>query len=268
MPELGLDFTRVWAEFPDPDEPISHAYRIDLTWLTSNWTCIYGSGCKGILKERPDDGCCSQGAHYTGREDELNVRKWAARLTPETWQFYDAAQPKRKDGRLAISEVDEDGERKTRVYEGACIFLNRPGFKGGAGCALHTVGDSRGVHFAKIKPDVCWQLPIRRTYEEVERGDDEMITYEVIGEYDRRGWGPGGLDLDWYCSTATEAHVGKEPVYISNKNELIEMVGKKAYAKIAELCEQHLETQKAARAKHLPLLAIHPSTAANQKSQR
>jgi hypothetical protein len=265
MPELGLDFARVWVEFPDPDEPISHAYRIDLTWLTSNWTCIYGNGCQGIFAERPDDGCCSQGAHYTGREDEENVRKWAARLTPEKWQHHAEAQPTRKGGKLQISEVDDDGERKTRVVDGACIFLNRKGFAGGEGCALHTVGDSRGVHFAKIKPDVCWQLPIRRTYEKVERGDGETITYEVIGEYDRRGWGPGGEDLDWYCTSNTEAHVGSEPVYLSNRNELLEMVGKKAYAVIARYCEEHLAAQKAARAKHLPIVAVHPATAANLK---
>jgi hypothetical protein len=267
MPELGLDFARAWVEFPDPDEPISHAYRIDLTWLTSSWTCIYGQGCQGIFEERPYDGCCSQGAHYTGREDEQNVRKWAARLTPKTWQHYDAARPKRAGGLLQISEVDDDGERKTRVYDDACIFLNRPGFEGGEGCALHNVGDSRGVHFAKIKPDVCWQLPLRRTYEKVERGDGEIITVEVISEFDRRGWGPGGEDLDWYCTSNTEAHVGKEPVYISSKNELIEMVGKKAYAVIAKYCEEHLAMQKAARARHLPLIAVHPATAANMRKR-
>ena len=34
----------------------------------------------------------------------------------------------------------------------------------------------------------------------------------TIAEYDRRGWGPGGHDLDWFCSGSPEAHVGREPV--------------------------------------------------------
>ena len=46
-----------------------------------------------------------------------------------------------------------------------------------------------------------------------------------IGEYDRRGWGPGGHDLDWYCSGNTEAHVGAEPVYVSSEAELVELMG-------------------------------------------
>ena len=58
---------------------------------------------------------------------------------------------------------------------------------------------------------MCWQLPIRRTFRNVERQDDTSYTEVTIGEYDRRGWGPGGHDLDWYCSGNTEAHVGVEP---------------------------------------------------------
>ena len=72
------------------------------------------------------------------------------------------------------------------------------------------------VHFVETKPDVCWQLPIRRTFRDVERTDGTTYTEVSIGEYDRRGWGPGGHDLDWYCSGNTEAHVGAEPVYLSN----------------------------------------------------
>ena len=72
------------------------------------------------------------------------------------------------------------------------------------------------MHFVETKPDVCWQLPIRRTFREVERTDGTTYTEVTISEYDRRGWGAGGHDLDWYCSGNTEAHVGAEPVYVSN----------------------------------------------------
>ena len=56
---------------------------------------------------------------------------------------------------------------------------------------------------------MCWQLPIRRTFRDVERQDGTSYTEVSIGEYDRRGWGPGGHDLDWYCSGNTEAHVAR-----------------------------------------------------------
>ena len=52
----------------------------------------------------------------------------------------------------------------------------------------------------ETKPNVCWQLPIRRLFREVDRGDKTSYTEVTITEYDRRGWGEGGHDLDWYCS--------------------------------------------------------------------
>ena len=48
------------------------------------------------------------------------------------------------------------------MVEGACIFLNRPGFAGGPGCALHRAALERGQAPMDLKPDVCWQLPLRR----------------------------------------------------------------------------------------------------------
>src|SRR5207249_11894498 len=95
-------------------------FRCDLTWLTSNWTCIFGRGCQGIYADRPDDGCCTLGAHFSDKDDEKRVKKYVGLLDAEHWQHHKAAQ---KDGWV---EKDDEGERKTRVVEGACIFLNRP----------------------------------------------------------------------------------------------------------------------------------------------
>ncbi|MCI4361418.1 MAG: hypothetical protein L3J91_06900, partial [Thermoplasmata archaeon] len=50
----------------------------------------------------------------------------------------------------------------TRIVDEACIFLNRPGFPGGAGCALHRAALEQGERPLDWKPDVCWQLPLRR----------------------------------------------------------------------------------------------------------
>ncbi len=244
MPEVDLVFPRVWVEFPDPVDD-SQVFRCDLTWLTSNWMCIFGQGCPGIYAERPLDGCCTLGAHFSDKDDEKRVRGFVRQLDPEHWQFHAEG---RKGGWV---ETDEDGDRKTAVHDGACIFLNRPGFPGGEGCALHGLALRQGRHPLETKPDVCWQLPIRRTFRDVERPDGTSYTEVGIGEYDRRGWGPGGHDLDWYCSGNTEAHVGAEPVYVSNGPELVELMGQAAYDVLVGLCEAHLRSRSA--------LAIHPA---------
>lgn len=253
MPEVPLDFPRAWVEFDDPGKK-GRRYRCDLTWLTSRWTCIFGRGCKGIYADRPDDGCCTLGAHFTDRDDEKRVLKWAKKLNPEHWQFYEVGQkkgPTTKSGK---------GERKTRVVDGACIFLNRPGFAGGEGCALHGLAERNEVSFVETKPDVCWQLPLRRSFDTVENPDDTSYQLVTIAEFDRRGWGSGGHDLDWYCSGNTEAHVGTEPVYVSNRDELVALMGKKAYAVLVEYCQAREAMLAAARDKTTRRgLAPHPA---------
>ena len=254
MPEVALDFPRAWMEFPDPDDP-DQTYRVDLTWLCSRWQCVWGSGCQGIRPGRASDGCCTLGAHYSDPEDEARVKAAAARLTPETWQFHaegNSSKGKSKANKLSITEKDHEGDRQTRVHDGACIFLNRPGFAGGAGCALHGLALREGGHPLETKPDVCWQLPIRRTYENVARPDGTETLVISIGEYDRRGWGAGGHDLNWWCTGNTEAHTAFDPVYVSYRPELVEMMGEQAYAVLAGFCEEYLSAR-------IPL-APHPAS--------
>jgi hypothetical protein len=232
VPEVDLNFPRQWVEFVNPEDD-EQIFRCDLTWLLSRWTCIYGNGCKGILKDRPDDGCCSHGAHFSDQDDKKRVKKFAKALTAEEWQFRDEGL---KNG---VTELD-DGEPKTRRYKGACIFLNRPGFEAGQGCALHLHALNNGLHPLDTKPDVCWQLPVRRSYDKVTRPDGTEVLMVNIGEYDRRGWGEGGHDLDWYCSGAEEAHVANDPLYITYGPELIALMGKPGYDLLAEICEATL----------------------------
>ena len=282
MPETPLDIARTWAELPDPANP-EQRFRVDLTWLTSSWTCIFGSGCKGIYADRPDDGCCTLGAHFTDDEDFERVRAVVAELGEDEWQYH-PGRGKRGDKdpsrRSAWTELEaspdgsegsdgsggsegSDAARKTKVVDGACIMLNRPGFPAGAGCALHQHAVLTGRPPHEAKPDVCWQLPIRRSYRTVERPDDTSYLEVTIAEYDRRGWGPGGHDLDWYCSSNTEAHVGAEPVYRSNRAELTALMGEAAYAALVLRCEAHLDTVKRARsagARQLIPLLVHPAT--------
>jgi hypothetical protein len=243
MPEVSLDFPRTWVEFVDPADP-EQRLRCDLTWLCSRWSCIFGAGCRGLYADRPDDGCCTLGAHFSDRADESRVAAVVRELTPEDWQFHDVGTQ-----RKAWTETDEDGERKTAVRDGACVFLNRPGFSGGAGCALHRWALRNGRHPLEAKPDVCWQLPIRRLFRDVELTDGTSYTEVTITEYDRRGWGPGGHDFHWYCSGNTEAHQAAEPVYRSYLPELVELIGRAAYDVLVEHCAAH-EAARAALAGH------------------
>ena len=115
------------------------------------------------------------------------------------------------------------------------------------GCALHAYALRIGKHPLKTKPDVCWQLPIRRTFDHVKRPDDREVLVVTIGEYDRAGWGPGGHDHHWWCTGATEAHTAADAVYVTYKDELIELMGKKAYAELVRHCDARLATAKASK---------------------
>jgi hypothetical protein len=237
MPEVDLDFPRAWVEFVDPanDEQV---LRCDLTWLTSRWTCIFGRGCQGIYSDGPHDGCCTLGAHFSDEDDEQRVATHVEQLTAEDWEN------RRRGRRGGWVETDEEGARKTRVVNDACVFLNSPEFDGFGGCALHKYALRTGQHFVETKPDVCWQLPVRRTYRTVERPDDTSYLEITIAEYDRRGWGPGGHDLDWYCSGNTEAHIATDPVYVNNERELVELMGRPAYDELVRHCETHLARRR------------------------
>ena len=105
---------------------------------------------------------------------------------------------------------DDDRRRRTRTVDGACVFLNRPGFAGGEGCALHALALRTGRHPLETKPDVCWQLPVRREQDWVDRPDGTRVLVSTVTEFDRRSWGEGGHDLHWWCTSSPEAHVGGE----------------------------------------------------------
>ena len=117
-------------------------WRFERDFMTSNWTCLFGNGCKGILAEEAEalnQGCCSLGAHFgdgePGQEEARQLSAYVPLLSADQWQYH------------GIDTVYGDAERThTRVVDGACVFLNRPGFAGGEGCALaHRRGRGRRV---------------------------------------------------------------------------------------------------------------------------
>jgi hypothetical protein len=233
--------TREWVEFDDPDEE-GRRWQIDVTFLTSSWTCIFGCGCQGVLTEKAPEmvqGCCSYGAHFSNRKDRNTVIRAAKELTDDEWQF---AKQGRDKGIYAKAGKD-DGKQtwRTRLVEDACIFLNRPGFPNGPGCALHQHAMRTGKHHADIKPEVCWQLPLRREDHDM----DDGTVVSILSEFGRSGWGDGGDDFAWWCTEAPEAYTGQEPVYRSMAVELRKMLGKRLYPQVVE----YLDERSRARAR-------------------
>ena len=210
-----------WVSFEDPEE--DRTWVFDITFLMSAWTCIYGRGCQGVLTGAApelEQGCCSYGAHFIDEEDEATTLAYAERLTAEQWQHRDVAI--RKGG---ATKRSKRGAITTRLVDGACIFLNRPGFPGGSGCALHKAALEAQERPLDWKPDVCWQLPLRL---EEHTGDHGHVT-STLREWKRRDWGEGGFEFHWWCTEDDLAFVDRRPVYETLEAEIVELVGQKAY---------------------------------------
>jgi hypothetical protein len=220
-----------WISFDDPDE--QRTWVFDVTFLTSSWTCIFGRGCQGVLTAAAPElehGCCDYGAHFTGEDDAARVARYAARLTTSQWQWKRVAAARHGPVRRKKS-----GDLVTRLVGDACIFLNRPGFPGGAGCALHRAALEAGERPLDWKPDVCWQLPLRR----VDETDSHGHVTSTVREWKRRDWGAGGAEFAWWCTESHEAFVGSQPVYLTMGGELRELVGDTPYRMLVE----HLATR-------------------------
>lgn len=206
---------REWLELTDAE---GATWLFDVGFLLSSYHCIYGQGCPSIEPE-PDPsetiGCCSHGAHLIDRNDRKRVARYVDRLTPEQWQFHPRAVE--KGGPFKKSS----GDWMTRKASGACIFLNRAGFEGGSGCALHIAALKAGERPLDWKPTVCWQVPIRLDVHTDDYGHETVL----VRAWQRRDWGPGGDEFHWWCSEAPEAHTSPVPFHETVSDELEELLG-------------------------------------------
>lgn len=232
-------------------------WRFEREFLNSNWTCTFGQGCKGILAEDATElnqGCCSLGAHFgdgpAGQSEARQVSAYVAMLTPEQWQYHDIGSadheaPAAKNASPHDADDHEpgpvagfygDAERThTRVVDGACVFLNRPGFAGGEGCALHIGALAVGDSPTEWKPSVCWQLPLRVDWALVDEADPEGPETATVRRWSRADWGDHGTKMSWCCterSEGGEAYCGSEPVIDSLSDELQTLAGDEVYVEL------------------------------------
>ena len=218
------------------------AWAFDAAFLESNWTCIWDAGCAGIADIAAPEaqlGCCSVGAEMLDDDEAMRIAALAATLDEETAQF--AAHIEASG---ALREVESSRAAwATRVVDGACIFLNRPGFPGGSGCALHLAANAHDESHVDWKPSICWQLPVKIEISTLADGS----TQRTLRKWLRSDWGPEGASMAWCCTeqrasgadadgahdphdaqdtaTAANAFVGAEPVIESLSVELTELLG-------------------------------------------
>ncbi len=214
--------------FEDPGE--QRTWVFDLTFLLSNWSCIFGAGCPGVLTEpapEMEHGCCSYGAHFSDDDDRDRILAKVELLEKDEWQL------RRRRGKKGAIQVNEAGDTVTKIVDGACIFLNRASHPAGAGCAFHSAALRRGESILDWKPEVCWQLPLRR--------HDESDTYghvtSTLREWKRRDWGPGGDEFHWWCTEDTrryDAFVGTSPVWVTLREEIVAMTSPTAYRLLSD----------------------------------
>jgi hypothetical protein len=198
-------------------------WRFDRSFLTSNWTCIWGKGCKGInatADETLGHGCCSLGAELDGIDEARDLSAAAATIPPHLFQFHAEAA----NGGV----FSDDKYTATRVIDGACIFHNRAGFAGGEGCALHLASDHFDESPTEWKPSVCWQLPVKVDWE---MRDDNVEVATVRG-WTRADWGDHGTTMEWCCTEGADAYVGETTVVESLRDELTQMVGEAVYVQL------------------------------------
>lgn len=217
---IGVNAPETWLNFRVDDVD----WHIDADFLGSRWSCIWDRGCAGIEPARDPEGglgCCSVGAELFDEDEAMRVAALAATISPEHFQ-YKAAMT--QSGPFAEERTALD-RRNTRVVDGACVFLNRPGFEGGHGCALHAEAVRSGESPLEWKPSVCWQLPLHIEY---------SGNVATLRRWQRSDWGADGKTMAWCCTEGEEAYVSKQPVIESLREELVALLGEELVELIAE----------------------------------
>ena len=225
-----------WLSFDDPDERDLGVRRhvpdqpVDLHLRQRLPGCAHRPGARAraglLLATAP-----TSPTRPTARRTERLAKK----LTADEWQF--KKQSERRGGPI---KVNDDGESVTRIVDDACIFLNRPGFPGGAGCALHQAALRRGERRSTGSPRSAGSSRCAA----IDETDDNGHVTSTVREWKRRDWGEGGDDFHWWCTEAPEAFVGQRPVYETLRDEIVELVGevalRRSFVELRPAPERHL----------------------------
>jgi hypothetical protein len=215
-----------WLTFPAPDDD-ERQFRVNVSFLLSNYRCIFGCGCPGVLEGPPrtDLGCCAHGVEFTDGEDYRNVAAAVAELTAEDM---DQVAMLEREGWL----VRKQGRPfRTNLVGDACVFANRDGGPAGKpGCAFHHLALRTGRHPADTKPEICWSVPLNFSDEEpVEPGGRETT---IVSAFTAAAWDG---HVGWWCIDTPEAYTAAAPVYRTFEHELRKGMGDAGYERMVEL---------------------------------
>jgi hypothetical protein len=242
--------TREEATFTDGD---GWSWGFDLTFMLSNYGCIWGRGCPDTRLQGSARGCCVDGVEIyqgegdgSGSQDLEKIRGRVEQLTDEDWQNRRVALRRGGNDPWGKARFKRDSVH-TRLYRGACIFHNRPDHPAGAGCALHLAALRRGEDPIDWKPQICWQVPLFF--------DSNQTTRTTTVRASRTAdWGHAGI-IDWWCIEQEEAFSAEWPVYVSMEAEIRRVCGDDVYKQLAAHCRAR---QRARGPRRLALLPIAP----------
>ena len=229
-----------WLTFPAPDDP-DRQYRVNVSFLLSNYQCIFGQGCLGSLNKKPsaDYGCCERGVTFIDEDDFDHVEEMVGQLTAEDCDNIDHVR-----GRGWYLSSKSGKPYKTRKIDSLCIFGNRTGGPAGKpGCAFHHLAARQGKHHTETKPFICWSVPLNFSSEEPEEPGGRDTT--IVSAFTADAWGGTADDeeadgrghLGWWCIDTPDAYRGAEPVYRTMEHELRKGIGDAAYERMAELLD-------------------------------
>lgn len=228
-----------WLTFPAPDDP-ERQFRINVSFMLSNYRCIYGCGCPGLLNHhaQPDIACCELGVRFMDDDDFAHVSAMVDQLTPEDCDNLDHVRTR---GWYKLK-----GKRpyETKILGAGCIFANRTGGPADKpGCAFHHLAGRLGVHPSETKPFICWTIPLNFSDEEPIEPDGPSTT--IVSAFTADAWGgtadeeePDGRGhMGYWCVDTPDAYSGAEPVYRSMEHELRKGMGDAAYERMVELLD-------------------------------
>jgi hypothetical protein len=230
-----------WLTFSLPDVP-ERQYRVNVSFLLSNYQCIYGCGCQGLLNRGvdPAGACCERGVTFIDEDDFEHVSAMVDELTAEDC---DDLEHVRARGWYQSSASGRP--YKTRKLRGTCIFSNRAdGPTGKPGCAFHHLALRTGRHPADTKPFICWSIPLNFSEEEPDEPGGPAT--KIVSAFTADAWGgtddheePDGRGhMGYWCVDTPDAYRGTRPVYRSMEFELRKELGDPVYERLVELLEE------------------------------
>ena len=141
-----------------------------------------------------EQGCCSYGAHFT--DDDDRARRRGAR--PPLLERRTSGSSRKKAAQAGRPDLRQQGRRDRQPRRRRRLHLPQPARLPRRRRLRPARGrrSRRGESIVDWKPEVCWQVPLRR----VDDTDVYGHVTSTVREWKRRDWGAGGDEFHWWCT--------------------------------------------------------------------